>query len=127
MNTNPLKLVPLKRSLLGFHSHAQIVENIVNHIQSLGNLDEIKKDPEYVLYVCRLVESCDFKGKKKPDKKQLVIDIISRLYPEMRNETDLKSLDTLIEFLHSNKRIKKISNILKYAYGFSSWLLKKIS
>ena len=126
MNTNPLKLVPLKRSLLGFHSHAQIVENIVNHIQSLGNLDEIKKDPEYVLYVCRLVESCDFKGKKKPDKKQIVLDVLCRLYPEMNNQSELKSLDILIEFLHANKRIIGVSKFYRVVSLVGDFLVKKL-
>jgi hypothetical protein len=126
MNTNPLKLVQLKRSLLGYYSHAQIVQNILDHISSLGNLNEIKKDPEYVLYVCRLVESCDFKGKKKPNKKQIVLDVICRLYPEMNNETDLKSLDTLIEFLHANKRIIGVSRFYRCVSLVGDFLIKKL-
>lgn len=126
MNTNPLKLVPLKRSLLGYHTHAQIVQNILDHISSLGNLNEIKKDPEFVLYVCRLVESCDFKGKKKPDKKQIVLDVLCRLYPEMHNETELKSLDTLIEFLHANKRIIGVSKFYRAVSLVGDFLIKKL-
>ena len=125
MNTNPLKLVPLKRTLLGYHTHAQIVENIVSHITSLGDLGEIKKDPEYVLYVCRLVESCDFQGKKKPNKKELVLDVICRLYPELRNDTDLKALDIMIEFLHANKRIVGISKLQRVLSCVGDFIVRK--
>lgn len=124
-STNPLKLVPLKRNLLGFHTHAQIVEDVVNHLNALGNLDAVKRDPEYILFVCRLVESCEFKGSKKPDKKQIVIDIICRLYPELRNENDLKSLDTLIEFLHASKRIVGVSRIARALSCVGGFIARK--
>lgn len=123
--TNPLKLVKLKRNLLGFHSHAQIVESIVNHITALGELSEVKKDPEYILFVCRLVETCEFKGSKKPDKKQIVLDIVTRLYPELRNDQDLKSMSTMIDFLHANHRIKGVSKLVKVTSCVADFFVRK--
>ena len=112
-----LTLVPLKRSLLTFTSKHQLTENIVAQVSSIGDLNALKRDLEFLLYICRLVETSasEYKGKDKLDKKDVVKNIVVRLFPELNNSTDIDVIDRSIEFLWSNKRIKGISRLAKVA------------
>ena len=126
--TNPLHLVPLKRSLLSFTSKHQLVENIVNHVSSIGDLNSLKRDLEFLLFVCRCVEAeaIDYKGKERLDKKDVVKSIIVRLFPELNNNQDLDAIDKSVEFLHSNHRIKGVSRIARVLSCVGGWIAKKV-
>jgi hypothetical protein len=125
--TNPLHLVPLKRSLLSFTSKHQLVENIVNQVSLIGDLNALKRDLEFLLYICRCVEAegSDYKGKEKLDKKEIVKSIIVRLFPELNNNQDLDAIDKSVEFLHSNHRIKGVSRLAKVASCVGSFIVRK--
>ncbi len=125
--TNPLHLVPLKRSLLTFTSKHQLVENIVNQVSLIGDLNALKRDLEFLLYICRCVEAeaSDYKGKEKLDKKEIVKSIIVRLFPELNNNQDLDAIDKSVEFLHSNHRIKGVSRLAKVASCVGSFVVRK--
>jgi hypothetical protein len=125
--TNPLKLVKLKRSLLTFTSKHQLVENIVNQVSLIGDLNALKRDLEFLLYICRCVEAecTDYKGKEKLDKKEIVKSIIVRLFPELNNNQDLDAIDKSVEFLHSNHRIKGVSRLAKVASCVGSFIVRK--
>lgn len=126
--TNPLHLVPLKRSLLTFTSKHQLVENIVNQVSSIGDLNALKRDLEFLLYICRCVEaeSSDYKGKEKLDKKEIVKSIVVRIFPELNNNQDLDVIDRSVEFLHSNKRITGVSRLARVASCVGAWIAKKV-
>jgi hypothetical protein len=126
--TNPLHLVPLKRSLLTFTSKHQLTENIVNQVSSIGDLNSLKRDLEFLLYICRCVETeaSEYKGKDKLDKKEVVKNIVVRLFPELNNSQDLDFIDRSIDFLHSNKRIKGISRLAKVAGYVGDYFVRKL-
>jgi hypothetical protein len=125
--TNPLKLVKLKRSLLTFTSKHQLVENIVNQVSSIGDLNSLKRDLEFLLYICRCVEAeaCDYKGKEKLDKKEIVKSIVVRIFPELNNNQDLDFIDKSVEFLWSNKRITGVSRLARVASSVGSFITRK--
>ena len=125
--TNPLKLVKLKRSLLTFTSKHQLVENIVNQVSSIGDLKSLKRDLEFLLYICRCVEAeaHDYKGKEKLDKKEIVKSIVVRIFPELNNNQDLDFIDKSIEFLWSNKRITGVSRLARVASCVGSFITRK--
>ena len=127
MKSSSLNLVPLKRSLLTFTSKHQLSENIVQQVSSIGDLNSLKRDLEFLLYICRLVEteSSEYKGKDKLDKKEVVKNIVVRLFPELNNNQDLDFIDRSIEFLHSNKRIKGISRLAKVAGYVGDYFVRK--
>lgn len=127
MKSKSLSLVPLKRSLLTFTSKHQLVEGIVNQVSSIGDLNCLKRDLEFLLYVCRCVEteSSEYKGKDKLDKKEIVKAIIVRIFPELNNTQDLDTIDKSIEFLHSNHRIKGVSRLARVASCVGSFIAKK--
>ena len=126
--TNPLHLVPLKRKLLNFTSKYQLIEDIVNQVSSIGDLNSLKRDLEFLLYVCRCVETqaSDYKGKEKLDKKEIVKSIVVRIFPELNNNQDLEFIDTSVEFLHSNHRIKGVSRLARALSCFGSFIAKRL-
>jgi hypothetical protein len=123
-----LALVPLKRSLLSSTSKHQLTENIVAQVSSIGDLNSLKRDLEFLLYIARLVETSasEYKGKDKLDKKEVVRNIVVRLFPELNNNQDLDFIDRSIEFLHSNKRIKGISRLAKVAGYVGDYFVRKL-
>lgn len=125
--TNPLKLVPLKRSLLTFTSKHQLIEDIVNQVSSIGDLNALKRDLEFLLYVARCVETqaSEYKGKDKLDKKEIVKAIIVRIFPELNNNQDLDTIDKSIEFLHSNHRIKGVSKLSRALSCVGDFFVRK--
>ncbi len=74
----------------------------INHI--IDCLKKIKmpsyskdKSPEYVLHICRVIESYPLVG----NKKNAVIEIICTLNPKLSND-DLETIDLLINYFHIN-------------------------
>ena len=128
MQGNPLKLVKLKRSLLEVTSYHSILKSILDHLNSMNIQNELKKDPEFILYVCRLVESVDIPKNTphKVNKKQLVKDIFVSFFPELNNDMDLNHLDILIEFLHSNKKIVGVSLASRVTNAVCDFVARKI-
>ena len=126
--SNPLKLVKLKRSLLQVTSYHSILNEILEHLKQMSIGSELRKDPEFILYVCRLVECVDIPKNipKKVDKKQLVKDIFCLLFPELNNDIDLNHLDILIEFLHSNKKIVGVSLASRVTNAVCDFVARKI-
>ena len=123
-NTN-LKLVKLKRSVLGHRSKYQLVHDVLEVLNTIHNLDALKNDPEFLLLVCNLVENSN--EETELNKKEIVLEVFKSLFAELNNEQDLKKISDMVDFLRSNKRIKKVSTVMKYLSKFSSWVLKKIS
>ena len=72
-------------------------------------------NPDIILYICNILENSYNKknvADKKINKKQVVIDIIKNLIPNVSPDV-LLQIDTLIEHLHSSGSIIKISTIMK--------------
>jgi len=62
---------------------------------------------------------------KSIDKKKIVVDIIQKCTP--LNAPEVLILNKMIEFLHSNHLIQKISKIEKTGSKLITWALKKIA
>lgn len=123
MQNQNLKLVKLKRSVLGHKSKHQLVNDVIEVCNTIHNVDNLKRDPEFLLFVCNLVENAD--KQKDINKKEIVLDVFKTLFAELNNDYDLKQIGDMIEFLYSNKRIKKISKLLSVASSVMGWVAKK--
>ena len=100
--SNVLKLVKLGKSLVNFVGKNKIVQKIINEIkEEYPDLSAMKRHPQFIELVCTMVEtkSKNYKGKDKLDKKQLVISIITTMFPELNNNQD-------IEFINTTKKIR---------------------
>lgn len=91
---------------------------------SVTELQEMRLNSELLKHVCNLVES-SIKKKYKPNKKDIVLSIISKLIPSI-SDPDKKQLADNIEFLHSNNKIKKYTFCKKLGAFFLKSLKNKL-
>ena len=125
MERNPsLALVKPKNAVKKHLDFTYLKQEILDLLQEVPNLESLKRDPEFVLYVCNLVENKQ--SKHKIDKKELVKDVFKSLFCELNNDQDLKRMDDHIEFLCSNKMIKKLPVMKKMFKQFCAWAIKKL-
>jgi hypothetical protein len=90
------------------------------------DLDTHKKNPDFILYVCNIIEN-SYTKKNIEDKKINKKDIFFLIFKELNieiSEDDKKVIDDIIEHLHSSRRIRKISNYILLKY-FINFFLKK--
>ena len=124
-STNPnIQLVKLKRNVLKHNSKFQLVHDVVEVVNGIQSVDNLKRDPELLLFVCNLIENGEVP--KDIDRQELIIEVYKMLFPELNNDVDIAQLISMIEFLKSNKKVKKISTIVSSATKFFGWVAKKI-
>ena len=120
-----LSYVKFKNNLRKLHTEAEIKKIMMEKIQEIPDYMSLKFDPELTLFVCNLIENGVKEKKiKKMDKKQFVLNVLNSLYSF--SEPELVQLDTQIEFLHSNHKIKAVNMSKKFGVYFYNWLVKKI-
>ncbi len=106
------------------------VNKIVNYLKeelkdfSPAELQEYRLNPEFIKYVCNLVET-KISKKYKPNKKEIVLGILLKLIPTI-TEPDKKQISENIEFLHGNGDIKTITILRYFGRTLYSVLKKKL-
>jgi hypothetical protein len=99
----------------------EIKAKVVSRLTELKLIDtKYKTNPDIILLVCNLIEN--LVKNKKINKKQLVLDIFVQLYNVQ--PTDRLAIESQIEFLHSNKAIKKLSKFYLFSCGVYEYLFK---
>lgn len=84
----------------------EIKSKIIERLTELKLIDpKYKTSQDVLLLVCNLLEH--LVKDKKINKKQLLIDLFIEVYSAAG--TDLIQIESQLEFLHSNKAIKKLS------------------
>jgi hypothetical protein len=84
----------------------EIKTKIIDRLTELRLIDvKYRSNPDIILLVCNLIEN--LVKNKKINKKELLMDIFVQLYNVQPN--DIVLIESQIEFLHSNKAIKKLS------------------
>jgi len=105
---------------------AEISKSIISKIQAMPDVQDLKFDPDIILYVCNVIENNIKQNEVKSiDKKKIVIDILQKCHPFTPPE--LIILNKMIEFLHSNHLIKVISMVEKNGSKLLNWMIKKIA
>jgi len=84
---------------------------IVTKVQEIDNYKALKFDNELLIFVCNCIENA---LDVKMDKKVLALQIYEQLFDELSHD-DKSILSSSIEFLWSNKLIKKMPKVKKYA------------
>ena len=91
----------------------------------MPDFNDLKFDPDIILYVCEIIENNIKQNEVKSiDKKQIVISILQKCYTFTQPE--LIILNKMIEFLHSNHLIKQITLVEKNSSKIINWMIKKI-
>ena len=116
--------LPLKKGLVRSHYEWETLkELIVSKLRHIPNIDSLRATVQLVQLVCELVENCippnNSKQKKPLDKKDLVIQIMDKLF--QLNDLERAILSRHIDYLCDSKAIKRItrwSRIKTYIRSF---------
>lgn len=111
-----------KRHLAKLNLEKELLSVLEEKIKGLPNYQELKLNPEMVLLCCNIIENSVSKKDKVP-KRDLAVRVLSNVFNY--SAVDKKSVEDLIEFLHSNKRIKKIKVLKKIWLFLEDWIRRK--
>lgn len=99
----------------------EIIDKIISRLNELKLVDaKYKNSADILLLICNLVEHLT--RDKKLSKKEIVLEIFNRLY--VLTDAERLILESNIEFLHSNKAIKKLSKFYLFACGAYEYLFR---
>jgi hypothetical protein len=118
-----MDLIPLRNNLFHDVRLAEIAEKIYTRLLELKLVD--KKyigDAEFILYLMNMIEHLVSK-KDGIDKKELLLSIYKNHYAA--NDTDILLIEKIIEFLHKNKSVKKVSYYKIFKTSLKEWFIKK--
>jgi hypothetical protein len=117
-----LELVSITPSLALEVKTNEIKTKIIERIVELKLTDsKYKLSQDVLLLVCNLLEH--LVRDKKIKKKELAVEILNGLY--VLNATEKQIVENSIEFLHSNKAIKKLSRFYLFCCGVYEIFFRK--
>ena len=103
----------------------KLKQNILQKLNEVPDIQNLKMDIELVLFICRCIES-EVKKKDKIDKKELLIDVIQTLFKASLNRDDILIIEKQLVFLHENNKITK-SKIINYiCNSIGGWFNRRI-
>lgn len=123
-----MKLVKPKLQALAVTDKSEIDGYISSVYDAIQDKKVLKFLPSFILFVCCVVEECYSKRsihQAKINKKEEVIEHINRFLGSPLSEDDKAIVISIIEDLHSSKRIKKVSIVQKLAFTIGNFFLSK--
>ena len=122
--SDKLDLVSITPSLALEIKQNEIKLKIINRLNDLKLIDpKYRTSQDIVLLVCNLLEH--LVKDKKISKKQLLLDIFHQAYNILPNTNERCIIEQQLEFLHSNKAIKKLSKFYLFCCSTYEYLFKK--
>lgn len=117
-----LDLVAITPNLALEIKRNEIKDKVLKRLDELKLLDtKYKMNNDILLLICNLVEHLI--KDKKINKKDFVLDIFQHIFNI--DETEKQIISSNIEFLHSNKAIKKLSRFYLFCCSTYEYLFKK--
>jgi hypothetical protein len=114
------ELITLGQGLQKDFKREQLGKILNSRLQELNMLQpKYKLDNELLTYITNMVEHFVLKN-DKIDKKQFVLDFMRDNFST--TDEELEIISKAIEYLHSNKHIKKISFWKLLKAGVKEWL-----
>ena len=124
-----MKLVKPKLQALAVTDKSEIDNYILSVYEGITERQSLKFLPSFILFVCCVVEECYSKRSvhhAKIDKRAEVLKHISSFLSVQLSESDQTIISSIIEDLHSSKRIKRVSMVQKVIFTIGSFFLKKV-
>lgn len=124
-----MKLVKPKLQALAVTDKSEIDNYILSVYEGITERQSLKFLPSFILFVCCVVEECYSKRSvhhSKIDKRAEVLKHIASFLSVQLSESDQKIISSIIEDLHSSKRIKRVSMVQKVIFTIGSFFLKKV-
>jgi len=123
-NVNDVSLsdIGYKNKLKSHNIYYTLINQISDLITKIPEFNKLRCETELVRTVCNMIENSNIPKNNldglKIDKKQLVLDCLQRVFNY--NEQEKQIISAMIDFLISNKFVKKLSY-----YKLSKNFLKK--
>jgi hypothetical protein len=117
-------LFPLKSVLLSHVKFNKAVQKIVTHIQQIPENQKLRTNLDLVKRIMDIIDQLGFKKKENLDKKELLLTafkIVFKLSP-----VEIVIISDFIEFIVSNKLIKKLSFVKRNYVCIKKTLLKTL-
>ena len=103
-----------------FHSLVAVLVKKIK--EDIPKFEELKLNIELTLLCCNIVEN-SVKKKTKVDKEKLVVDSLTEIFT--LTEEEQKTIKNHIEFLHTNKKIVKVDETIKFFKSVGDWFVRK--
>jgi len=101
----------------------KLKRDIIEKLNQVPDLQNLKMDIELALFICRCIET-EVRKEDKIVKKDLFIEIIQSIFNLNRDE--ILIVEKQLEFLHENNKITK-SKIINYVCNsVKDWFNRKI-
>lgn len=129
---NPkLKLVKLPKSARKIVSEGDLKSDCVMLLREMSNLQELKnkKISKILIYLCDLIENAKYETKDerlKLDKKQVAIDSLICVFPDLNNDVDIKRVSEIIDTICEEKVVKKVATSKVISKGVVNFIKKKL-
>jgi hypothetical protein len=131
--SEPVVYIQPKNSLFTEKKKIDIINKINTRIRGLPQIEIspqiLKMDMEVLLFACQLAEHLvenDKNDKKhKLDKKQIVLSAMELAFTRIMPDEKLV-LEKNIEFLHDNKRIKKVGTWSMISASICEWITRRV-
>ena len=118
-----LSIIPIKNTLFTDFREDQVKKTIQIRLQELNMINvKYKLDNEFLTLLVNMIEHLVLK-KDKINKKELALGIMRDFFGA--SEDDLAIISKNIEYLHSNKVIRKVSYWKLFKSGLCEWFFKK--
>ena len=118
-----METVIFKNNLNSHVIEQNLQSDLIAKINAIPNINQLKLDLELTLYCANVIENL-VKKKNKINKKQLVINILSNVFPLTAEEQLL--LGGQLDFLNTNKKIKALSTMKYIGRSVLAWVEKKL-
>lgn len=118
----------------GLYKEAKIAKVEARILERITDMPECvrtdKHSIELLLMICTMIENAidnsGKKDKKKIDKKLLAIQVMTKLFGNMKPD-DISSISASIEFLHDTTQIVKFPLWKVISSNVCSWVKKKLA
>jgi hypothetical protein len=118
-----LTIVPIQNQLAQDVKRIEVKSKILKRVDELGLVvANYRNSNEFLLLVLNLIEHLIVKN-DGISKKDLALEIVDDLF--QLNAIEKQNVLSNIDFLHSNKNIKKVSKWKLFKCGVTEWLFKK--
>lgn len=112
-----------QNSLLKDVKTTKYVNYIYNQLIQFEGYQSYKNDLEYVKHGCLLLENL-VKKSDKIDKKAIILTVFQKIFN--LNVAEREALSKIIEYLHNNGQIIKMSKVKGMFKGAVNYISKKI-
>ena len=123
-----LDFVQVKNKLKVHQYNSELFNIIVAKIKEIEGYEKLRFDNELIKFICVCIENGineKYENKKqKTNKKQLAMDIMGTVFT--LNESEKLIISNSIDFLCSNKMIKKYNGLRKYGSIVGSYFKSKL-